>query len=192
MNYNKEFQQRFSELAREISTSNSELAQILDIDRKTLGNYINTDRALPSAENLIKISENAKVNAGKDVSVDWLLGLVPQSNPSSDEKIRTVAEYTGLCDDAIERLHELLTDDKRKSRIHFINLVLSNTNFYNAITRIQDACNFKEDFPEEGVYVMRKYKKTPLLIDRSILIGTATRHAIEYFKAVIDRIVEEA
>lgn len=42
-----------------------------------------------------------------DVSVDRLLGTVPEENPSPDETVRLIAEYTHLSDAAIKALHEI-------------------------------------------------------------------------------------
>ena len=191
MDYNKEFQKRFSELAREISASNSELAQILDIDRKTLGNYINTDRALPSAENLIKISENAKVNASKDVSVDWLLGLVPHDNPSQDEKMRTVAEYTGLCDVAINYLHTLVSNKNAKAHLDFVNSILSDKNFNRSVVEAVMACHVKSNLNQEWVEIQLNDTES-FGVRPELVFGINIKHSVDLYEEVIKKIVEEA
>lgn len=165
--------------------SDTEFANYLGVARQSVESWINGKKT-PNIKMLVQISNKS------GVSVDWLLGLVPRDNPSNDEKMRITAEYTGLCDDAIERLHELLTDEKRNSMIHFINLVLSNNDFYNAITRIRDTCEFKEDLPEEGFFVPRKHKKFPILMSRDIAIVEVKNLAIKHFTDIIEKIVEEA
>ncbi len=41
-----------------------------------------------------------------DCSVDSLLGLIPESNHSTDEMIRLVSDYTGLSTEAVTALHK--------------------------------------------------------------------------------------
>lgn len=92
------------------------VSEITGISRPTVSFWYNGERT-PDAENLTIISEKL------DVSVDYLLGLVPES--TRDEDMRTMCEYTGLTAKAIHELHGMTFLSDEQGGDSFIPLALS-------------------------------------------------------------------
>lgn len=104
----------------------------IGIHVNALNNY-EYDR-FPQVEQLIKIKEYYKV------PFDYLLGVSKLLN--TDEKYQAVHEFTGLSDEAIENLKEIVTLDKEameecsnisvfRDVLDILNLLLENENKYH-------------------------------------------------------------
>lgn len=93
---NEMFRDRLTELMDEKKINKSKLAEAIEIDRKTIGNWTKESNPLPpSIENLFKLSEQL------NVSIDYLVGRTPYRNIGNKE----IVELTGLSEKALELLH---------------------------------------------------------------------------------------
>ena len=81
------FTERFRSLQGD--RTNTEFADFLGLSRQTVGFYCNGDR-LP------------------DVITDWLLGITDVATQDSDKRL--ICEYTGLNENSIDFLHNLIAD----------------------------------------------------------------------------------
>lgn len=98
---------------------NTVFAKHVGLSRQTLGYYLNGNR-LPDAENIVKICKACNVSAG------WLLGI--EEEPSPDQDIKRMREYTGLSDCAINALRSFdlqLVPSSKKT----INAVMESETF---------------------------------------------------------------
>lgn len=90
------FGKRLSELREEKRLTQTELSQLLDIQRVTIAKYETGERA-PSIDNLISFAEFF------DVSADYLLNLSPaKSNDKAD--LKAVCDYIGFSEETVETL----------------------------------------------------------------------------------------
>lgn len=89
---------------REPKTSQTKLAEALNIQRQTVSNYAN-GQSSPDWKTLSRIADYF------GVSVDWLLGRTQTETPDAD--MQAVCEYTGLSEDAIE----LIKKEPRVSKV---------------------------------------------------------------------------
>lgn len=98
----------------------SKVSEMTGISRPTINFWYNGERT-PDAESLITLSKSL------DVSADWLLGLLPENNETSDDVLRFFSEYTGLSNDSVRMLNRMGT-------IHFgkktVDTLISNSRFY--------------------------------------------------------------
>lgn len=120
MSSTKTFKDRLFQLYNGFYTQD-EFAKYLGVSRQTVGHWLNGNRQ-PSADQLISVSKKC----GK--STDWLLGIAPDNQYSSEESIRAASFYTGLSHTAIEALHTLNESeiDENKRPLHFLNVVLGD------------------------------------------------------------------
>ena len=113
------FTERFRKLVDKLGGV-SEVSRITGITRPTINFWYNGERT-PDAGNLITLSKSL------GVSSDWLLGLLPDGNTTTDEILRFFSEYTGLSNVAVTSLDKLST-------IHFgkktIDTLISSPHFY--------------------------------------------------------------
>ena len=90
------FGKRLAELREEKGLTQTELSQLLDIQRVTIAKYETGERA-PSIDNLISFAEYF------DVSTDYLLNLSPaKSNDKAD--LKAVCDYIGFSEETVETL----------------------------------------------------------------------------------------
>ena len=98
------FRERLRQLQGNLTTT--DFASQLDLSRQTVGFYLNGDR-IPDAQTLIQIAKKCNVSA------DYLLGLT--DTMTTDTNVRTVAQFTGFSELAIDRiktLEELSSEQK--------------------------------------------------------------------------------
>ncbi len=94
--YNKAFPKALRLLMRERNITQQELAEYIGKKRQTVSYYCD-GASSPDWETLVKISSFFSV------STDWLLGIV--DNPSPDQSIVAVCQYTGLSPATAGLLH---------------------------------------------------------------------------------------
>lgn len=112
------FRNRFRELQG--TQSNIEFANYLGFSRQTVGFYYNGDR-IPDALKLKEIAEKCNVSA------DWLLGL--SNVKSNDGSIKSVCEYTGLSEQAVESLVHDMFQREESSRVAPVMNFLIESNY---------------------------------------------------------------
>ena len=95
--YNSTLAVRLRELINEKKTTITNVAEVADVTRQAVSAY-QDGSSQPTADTLKKIAKHF------NVSVDWLLGL--SETKSTDPKVKEICEYTGLSEEAIEKLHE--------------------------------------------------------------------------------------
>ena len=122
------FRKRLWELIGD-EQSQTEFAKYIGLSRQTLGFYLNGDR-IPDAEGILKICKAC------NVSSDWLLGIADPDNSSSDEKIRMVSQYTGLSNEAVERLESIKS--YRFSPSNILSEIVCNPSFPLLMQRISE------------------------------------------------------
>jgi len=93
---NGTFQKRFRDLYTERRTTQKELAIELGVSRPTVAGWLD-GKNIPDILSLTKLAQFFKVSS------DYLLGLSDTENP--DVNARAAVEYTGLSEEAVERLH---------------------------------------------------------------------------------------
>ena len=100
----KQVGRRVEKLRNKLTLSQPEFAQLLGLElpkgRSTVNNW-------EQGAVQIKSDDLTLISQKTGYSVDWLLGLVDDSNYSNDETIRLISDYTGLSTEAVERLHNL-------------------------------------------------------------------------------------
>jgi transcriptional regulator with XRE-family HTH domain len=100
-NKNGTFQKRFTDLWYKSGKTQEQLAKALGVTRPTVVGW-SDGRNLPDIESLERITKLFGVSA------DYLLGLSDTVSP--DVSLRAAVEYTGLSEEAVERLHIGLDD----------------------------------------------------------------------------------
>ena len=95
------FQKRLRILFDEHCKSQDDLANKLVVSRQTVGGWLN-GISIPDIEVLTEMAQLFGVSA------DYLLGLSDAESP--DVSVRAASEYTGLSEDAVQRLHLGLDD----------------------------------------------------------------------------------
>lgn len=91
------FRERFRKLVTD-KGGDTAFATYAGVTRQSVGHWKNGPR-VPDASSLIKIAKKC------EVSVDWLLGLVDESNKSDKQIVKEVSSFTGLSSDAVDKLH---------------------------------------------------------------------------------------
>ena len=97
------FPTRFMKLCSTEDKPLESWGEIFDVSRQTVSNW-QTGKSVPD---IIKLTEIARYF---EVSADYLLGISDTESP--DVNVRAAAEYTGLSEDAVERLHIGMDDFK--------------------------------------------------------------------------------
>lgn len=100
-----DFQDRFRILVEQ-EKSQIHFANKVGITRQTVGFYYNGER-VPDVEGISKICKACGVSA------DWLLGLADKDNSTQDQTSRTVSEFTGLSNQAVNMLHAAVEFQKK-------------------------------------------------------------------------------
>lgn len=105
--------QRINEALACSDTKQKDLAKYLGVTDNTVSYFVSGTRA-PNIEQIIKISELL------NVSTDFLLGKSTPKTPIDTEEgklIRSICDYTGLNEEAVEWLHWLVYTVKRYEEI---------------------------------------------------------------------------
>lgn len=105
--YNAAFAVRLRELFEKNNITQANFAEKLGITRQTVGNWL-LGKSQPDFETLVKIADHF------ETTTDYLLGRT--ENKTTDIKIQSISEYTGLSDQAIKVLH--LFDILKKTDIN--------------------------------------------------------------------------
>ena len=119
------FGKRLKELRKANGYTIDQFADMVGISKSTLGYYEN-DKRMPDIEILVRIADTLNVNA------DYLIG---RTNTTAQKgKMKTVCEFTGLSDCAVEYLSELVKNkDYAKLSIinHLFHELCEDYDFYN-------------------------------------------------------------
>ena len=119
------FGKRLKELRKANGYTIVQFADRVGISKSTLGYYEN-DKRMPDIEILVRIADTLNVNA------DYLIG---RTNTTAQKgKMKTVCEFTGLSDCAVEYLSELVKNkDYAKLSIinHLFHELCEDYDFYN-------------------------------------------------------------
>ena len=119
------FGKRLKELRKANGYTIEQFADMVGISKSTLGYYEN-DKRMPDIEILVRIADTLNVNA------DYLIG---RTNTTAQKgKQKTVCEFTGLSDCAVEYLSELVKNkDYAKLSIinHLFHELCEDYDFYN-------------------------------------------------------------
>lgn len=93
---------RINTLLAEHNKRQKDLAYFLGVTDNTISYFVNGNR-IPNTEQIIKIAEFF------NVSSDFILGISDVS--SIDENLKSVCEYTGISESAIDKIKELNNDE---------------------------------------------------------------------------------
>ncbi len=119
------FGKRLKELRKANGYTIEQFADMVGISKSTLGYYEN-DKRMPDIEILVRIADTLNVNA------DYLIG---RTNTTAQKgKMKTVCEFTGLSDCAVEYLSDLVKNkDYAKLSIinHLFHELCEDYDFYN-------------------------------------------------------------
>lgn len=119
------FGKRLKELRKANGYTIEQFADMVGISKSALGYYENDNR-MPDIEILVRIADTLNVNA------DYLIG---RTNTTAQKgKMKTVCEFTGLSDCAVEYLSELVKNkDYAKLSIinHLFHELCEDYDFYN-------------------------------------------------------------
>lgn len=99
-NYDSAFATRLRKLIEENNISKNQLSEEIGVSRQAISQYCDGS-TIPNADKLLKIAEFF------NVSLDYLVGRT--ENFTTDDKLRFVCDYTGLNEDAIQKLQQLKT-----------------------------------------------------------------------------------
>lgn len=119
------FGKRLKELRKANGYTIEQFADMVGISKSTLGYYEN-DKRMPDIEILVRIADTLNVNA------DYLIGRT--NTTAKKGKMKTVCEFTGLSDCAVEYLSELVKNkDYAKLSIinHLFHELCEDYDFYN-------------------------------------------------------------
>ena len=112
------FGKRLRELRKENGYTIEQFADMVGISKSTLGYYEN-DKRMPDIKILARIADTLNVNA------DYLIG---RTNTTAQKgKMKTVCEFTGLSDCAVEYLSELV-QNKDYEKLSVINHLFDELN----------------------------------------------------------------
>ena len=123
------FGKRLKELRKANGYTIEQFADMVGISKSTLGYYEN-DKRMPDIEILARIADTLNVNA------DYLIG---RTNTTAQKgKMKTVCEFTGLSDCAVEYLSELVKNkDYAKLSVinHLFDELTEDYDFYSYETQ---------------------------------------------------------
>ena len=112
------FGKRLKELRKANGYTIEQFADMVGISKSTLGYYEN-DKRMPDIEILARIADTLNVNA------DYLIGRT--NTTALKGKVKTVCEFTGLSDCAVEYLSELV-QNKDYEKLSVINHLFDELN----------------------------------------------------------------
>lgn len=119
----------------------SDFAKKIGFNANTVMYWLNGKR-IPSLDNVVKISE------ALGVSVDWLLGLVPENNRTPDEELRLISDRTGLSNKSVKLLETIHKNTNGETPFKYNALTI------DAINRVLDdsADSFREEWPLRNLF----------------------------------------
>lgn len=123
------FGKRLKELRKANGYTIERFADMVGISKSTLGYYEN-DKRMPNIEILARIADTLNVNA------DYLIGRT--NTTALKGKLKTVCEFTGLSDCAVEYLSELVKNkDYEKLSVinHLFDELTEDYDFYSYETQ---------------------------------------------------------
>ena len=149
------FAMRLQDLTED-SKAVSALAKYLGCTPQAVNQY-RLGTSFPKTENLLKMADFFNVR------LEYLLG---RSNISSrSESVEAICEYTGLSENAVEKLHKLNPNDSiSKAMINVLSDLIESEEMFNLLTTIyslgnqslymQELCDMVDDgsFPEGDQY----------------------------------------
>ena len=154
-NKNGTFQTRFKRKFYESDLTQEALANVLGVSRPTLVGWL-------EGKNLPDILSLEKIARYFEVSADYLLGLSEAESP--DISVRAAAEYTGLSEEAVKRLHNGLFDPARKlngwhkrvkeDNLYMASMLIESDDFQKIIENI--AAVAKEAYMEKSMTLLAK------------------------------------
>ena len=137
------FQIRFRDLFREKCRSQEELANAIGVSRPTVAGWLDGN-SIPNIDSLEKLSRFFGVSA------DYLLGL--SDTVRADVNLRVAVEYTGLSEEAVERLHdgfyhpenEQLQKSEVEKRVYLsaISALIVSREFENMVSSFSEAAKW--------------------------------------------------
>ena len=128
------FGKRLKELRKANGYTIEQFADMVGISKSTLGYYEN-DKRMPDIEILARIADTLNVNA------DYLIG---RTNTTAQKgKMKTVCEFTGLSDCAVEYLSELVKN-KDYAKVSIIN------HLFDELTEDYDFYSYETQNGEEA------------------------------------------
>lgn len=138
------FGKRLKELRKANGYTIEQFAEAVGISKSTVGYYENNNR-MPDIEILSRIADVLNVSA------DYLIGKT--NTTATKGKTKTVCDFTGLSDTAVEYLAELVKN-KRFDRIAVINHLFSNSSRTTPFTatRRTTMANLRRVFSERCSY----------------------------------------
>lgn len=111
-------QERLEDLKEERKLNQKEMAEAVGVQESLMSSWLNGEKA-PGSESLIKISK------GLNVSVDYLLGLIPRNVNTTNIKSRYISKQTGLSMKSLQNLNNMWGADKM-----LLNELLSSPAFF--------------------------------------------------------------
>lgn len=143
INQNKTFLARFTEQHNKKERTLEELGVEFGASRQTVANWFSGE-SMPSIDALVKMAKFYNVSA------DYLLGL--SNTVSVDVNVKAAMEYTGLTEEAIERLHggfsnpeyyEMDPDDTEKELfLRVTSTLIASNEFENMISSLGEAAKW--------------------------------------------------
>lgn len=140
---NGTFQRRFRILYNENCTTQKELAIALNVSRQTIAGWL-LGKSLPDIDVLVNLAQYYHVSA------DYLLGLSDMRTPDMSQ--RAAAEYTGLSEEAVERLHGGFnypadydmerTDADKEEYLRVASALISSHEFEDMVSSLKDAAKW--------------------------------------------------
>ena len=132
--YNSVFATNLRSVMREKKITQQEIADVIGISRQAVSQY-QDGSTLPNIETLCKIANFL------NVSSDFLLGLTDVK--SQDMNVRTICEYTGLSEKALEVLvHKTTYNVNSVVDVLLLNEHIGNINRNGILSKIAQYINF--------------------------------------------------
>lgn len=114
--------ERMTELRKKHNFTQEDIAKYLDCNRATVANYENGKRQ-PDYNTLIKLAQKYSV------STDYLLGLTDVT--TTDRNLKFICDYTGLSEEAIASLVNLIKSEPEEHKLKLKKVELSNSEIVN-------------------------------------------------------------
>lgn len=151
--------ERLKDLRKSFNMTQIQFGEFVGISSSSIGLY-ETGERIPDAEILYKIAKQC------NISVDYLLGI--SNVKSTDTEVKTICEYTGLNESAVNRLHwdkrfyvrnnELISmliapdgNSKMMNDLLYITGALHRygDGYFKLIDKMSSLCDTIKDFPTE-------------------------------------------
>lgn len=182
---------RISDLREERGESQADMAAALKLSQRT------TVEHWEKGTRLIKAGQLAEIAKHFNVSADYLLGLSDVRTPETE--LRSVCEYTGLSEDAVSCLRNILVNicskdqkDKTDELCSVINKMLSDCAFYVLVMEIQILYEAYKDARLEELLTPSEEKRDIAASEASKIMGMPVNvisgeERVDLFKNKISR-----